>query len=164
MAPRGIRRKTETAKGLRAGPQRQRALPLPLPAVEADALWQEGGTILYLGTCLRLQLTDQGDGVRREGECLLLPLPPEADARQIRDAVTSWLQREALALFQRLVSESSGCEVTLAYGRDPPWVRREGGRLRCHWRLIEQPLAVIERQIAACLMPQGRTMNLFETP
>ena len=48
------------------------------------------------------------------------------------------------------------------------WVEAQNGNaLRCNWRLIEQPMPVIEQAIAraiAALPPEGGGFDLFGTP
>ncbi|MCX7896880.1 MAG: M48 family metallopeptidase [Rhodocyclaceae bacterium] len=132
---------------------RQLALPLPPRARKApDETWRAGKKLPFLGGALSLRLDPWAPHAQREGEVLRIPLPPEASARQIRDAAESWLRAEALSLFTRLASaHDPTIEVVLAFGRHAPRLRRDGKRLRCHWRLIEAPLAEIERAIAHML-------------
>lgn len=130
--------------------KRKPQLALRLDAADlpdADAPWRAGGVLAYLGGTLTLRLDTDRCLPERVGAELHLPLPPAATPRQIRDAAESWLREEA----QRIFSERSapaGWRVVLVFGRRGDWVRLEGDTLRCHWRLIEQPLGVIEQVLA----------------
>ncbi|MEW6515193.1 MAG: hypothetical protein AB1443_14465 [Pseudomonadota bacterium] len=127
-----------------------------------DSPWQAGGTIVYLGSRLTLVLdTAAREPLRIDGE-LHLPLPPAATPRQIRDAAESWLRDEALRVFteKSALAGRHPVRVVLCFGKRGDWAKREGGDdgegdlLRCHWRLIEQPLAVVE-QVLGHALSQG---------
>lgn len=106
----------------------------------------------------------------RDGEVLHLPLPPDATPRQIQDAAEAWLRRDAHALFLRIIMNE-----TTRIGRDVPklslsfslrsgWAEAEPGLLRVNWRLVAQPLAVIEqtlRRAAAALPTEQTSGDLF---
>lgn len=115
-----------------------------------DSPWQAGGTIVYLGGRLTLVL----DTAAHESLCidreLHLPLPPAATPRQIRDAAESWLRDEALRVFSEksALAGRHPMRVVLCFGKRGDWTKREGDMLRCHWRLIEQPLSIIEQVLA----------------
>lgn len=134
----------------------QLTLRLDAAAPDAAAHWCAGGRIAYLGASLELKLDTACRLPERVGSELHLPLPPAATPRQIRDAAESWLRDEALRLFAEKTGKStpagrSPAPLVLSFGKSGDWVKREGGVLRCHWRLIEQPMAVIEQVLArAC--------------
>ncbi len=143
----------------------QLALRLEDGFADADTLWRAGGCIAYLGGVLRLRLDTDRRLPERVGDELHLPLPPKATPRQIRDAAESWLRGEAQRVFSQKSSLVGRCtvRVVLSFGKRGDWVRREGELLRCHWRLIEQPLPVIEQVIARALaqMPAPACADLF---
>lgn len=144
----------------------QLALRLDAVPPAADAPWRDGGRVAYLGGELVLRLdTDRRLPERIEGE-LHLPLPPAATPRQIRDAAESWLRDEAQRIFSFVAQKSAlagRCQkdaertgrrpprVVLGFGRGGDWAKRDGDVLRCHWRLVEQPLSVIEQVLARAL-------------
>ena len=137
----------------------QLALRLDAAAKDADAPWRAGGTLAYLGGTLTLVLdTAARTPVRLDRE-LHLPLPPAATPRQIRDAAESWLRDEAQRVFAAALQKSALARrhrdavprVVLGFGKRGDWVRREDGLLRCHWRLVEQPLAVVEQALDQAL-------------
>ena len=149
---------------------------------EAASRWHDGATLAYLGGSLRLVLGTRHKEAQREGQLLDLPLPPQATPRQIQDRAEAWLRAEAKRILLQLI-EQKLCEAvslgTALAGRRAPrlalsfaarghWVEVQGSdALRCNWRLIEQPLPVIEQAIArglASLPPQDNGFDLFGTP
>jgi hypothetical protein len=46
-------------------------------------------------------------------------------------------------------------QVVLVFGKGGDWVRVEGNLLRCHWRLVEQPAAVIDQVLGQALAAQA---------
>lgn len=121
----------------------------PLP----DTPWRAGGSVAYLGGHLILRLDTDRRLSERVGDELHLPLPPAATERQIRDAAESWLRDEALRLFQK--SAPAGRRIVLSFGKRGDWIKQEGDVLRCHWRLIEQSLRMIEHVLAAAATPMS---------
>ena len=143
---------------------RKSQLPLRLDADSAPAVsWQDGMRLAYLGGSLRLQLDTDRERAAREADVLHLPLPPDASPRQIQDAAEAWLRREAGQVLQDISQRiaASLCipapTLQLSFASRTDWVRRDGHGLRCNWRLIEQPLAVIDqlllREIGAMAQP-----------
>lgn len=128
----------------------QLQLRLDAAAPDPDAPWGAGSRIAYLGASLTLKLDTACRLPERVGAELHLPLPPAASARQIRDAAESWLRDEATRLF----AARSGLRIVLGFGKRGDWVRRDGDLLRCHWRLVEQPLDVIEQVLARAAAEQ----------
>jgi hypothetical protein len=131
----------------------------------ADTPWRAGGTIVYLGGRLTLVLdTAAREPLRIDSE-LHLPLPPAATPRQIRDAAESWLRDEALRIFAKsALAGRHPARVVLCFGKRGDWARRDGGEgdvLRCHWRLIEQPLAVVE-QVLGHALSQGQPTRVSD--
>lgn len=150
----------------------QFALRLDAAPPDADAQWRAGADIAHLGTLLTLVLDTACRTPQQVGNQLHLPLPPAATARQLRDAAESWLRDEALTLFGQIVAEKSALagrrapppRIALVFGKRGDWVRREGELLRCHWRLIEQPPAVIAQvleQALAQVQPTYASADLF---
>ena len=159
-------------------------LKLKLDSSEPDSAnrWHDGATLAFLGGSLRLVLDTRHKDTLREGDTLDLPLPPQATPRQIQDRAEAWLREEAKRRLQQVI-EQKLCEAvslgTAPAGRRAPrlvlsfaarghWVEvQDGDTLRCNWRLIEQPMAVIEQAIAraiATLPPEDRGFDLFGTP
>jgi hypothetical protein len=126
----------------------------------ASTPWQAGGAIMYLGGKLKLVLDTAAREPLRIDRELHLPLPPAATPRQIRDAAESWLRDEALRCFAAIVVQKSALAgrhapaIALIFGKRGDWARRDGGEgdvLRCHWRLIEQPMSIVEQVLAQAL-------------
>ena len=157
-------------KARRRDPQ----MALRLDAAEPGRAWQEGTELPYLGGCLRLALGSADADARREGDALILPLPPEATPRQVQDRAEAWLREEAVRVFERLIEQHSAAagrqapRLALSFAARAHWVEAQGSdTLRCNWRLVEQPLPAIEQAIArgiAALPPVQGGLDLFGTP
>ena len=157
----------------------QLALRLDTGNPDPSERWHEGASLAYLGGSLRLTLDNAHGEARREADTLTLPLPPQATPRQIQDRAEAWLRDEATRLLRQVINEKFSEAVSLGTalaGRRAPrlalsfaarghWVEpRDGDTLRCNWRLIEQPLPVIEQAIAraiAALPCEDRGRDLF---
>ncbi len=124
------------------------------PAADPLAAWHDGRALAYLGGVLTLRLATGREAVERDGTDLHLTLPPEATARQIRDACEAWLREEAARLIdadlRRLTPRNRPLpRWRLSFSDRGHWVQAESdGVLRFHWRLIEQPRGVIEQVVA----------------
>ncbi len=157
-------------------------LDLKLDGREPDPAgrWHDGAPLAFLGGRLRLVLGSQHKEALREGDTLNLPLPPQATPRQIQDRAEAWLRAEAKQRLQLMIDQKflegrsaqalAGCRaprLALSFAARGHWVEaRDGGALRCNWRLIEQPVAVIEQAIGraiAALPPEARRDDLFDT-
>lgn len=169
-------------------PTRSPQLKLRLDGSETDpaSRWHDGATLAYLGGHLRLVLGTRHKEAQREGELLDLPLPPQATPRQIQDRAEAWLRAEAKRILQQLIEQKSALagpqssvpgrqgpgrrapRLALSFAARGHWVEVQGSdTLRCNWRLIEQPLPVIEQAISrglASLPPQDGGFDLFGSP
>ncbi|MCM2288486.1 MAG: M48 family metallopeptidase [Sulfuritalea sp.] len=157
-------------------PTRSPQLKLRLDGSEPESAsrWHDGAALAYLGGHLRLVLGTRHKEALREGELLDLPLPPQATPRQIQDRAEAWLRAEAKRILQQLIEEKSALaerrapRLALSFAARGHWVEVQGSdALRCNWRLIEQPLPVIEQAIArglASLPPPDNGFDLFGTP
>jgi predicted metal-dependent hydrolase len=142
----------------------QLALRLEAAPPDADAPWRAGAPLAFLGVSLTLVLDTACRLPERIGMELHLPLPPAATPRQIRDAAESWQRDEALRHFTGIVEKSAPAgrrppRVVLVFGKRGDWAKPDGDTLRCHWRLVEQPAAVIEQVLGQALaaMPRHAT-------
>lgn len=157
-------------------PTRSPQLKLRLDGSEPGTAsrWHDGAALAYLGGQLRLVLGTRHKEALREGELLDLPLPPQATPRQIQDRAEAWLRAEAKRILQDVIAEKSALagrrapRLALSFAARGHWVEVQGSdALRCNWRLIEQPLPVIEQAIArglASLPPPDNGFDLFGTP
>lgn len=148
----------------------QLTLRLEAAAPDTDAPWRAGGSVVYRGTTLCLVLDTACRTPERIGGELHLPLPPAATPRQIRDAAESWLRDEALTAIRLSIAQKSALagrrspDIALVFGKRSDWVQRDGDKLRCHWRLIEQSPAVIEQVLdraLAAMQPAPVCDDLF---
>ena len=149
--------------------QRNPQLSLQLDAEPPDsaARWHEGARLPYLGGQLILKLDTDRKSAVREGEILHLPLPPAATPRQVQDGAEAWLRQEArLAISASLVAQAANGIAprwALSFAARGSWVQtHKDGTLRFNWRLIEQPLAVIETLVAAALAALPRPDSAAE--
>lgn len=157
-------------------PTRSPQLKLRLDGSEPETAsrWHDGAALAYLGGHLRLVLGTRHKEALREGELLDLPLPPQATPRQIQDRAEAWLRAEAKRILQEVIEQKSALagrrppRLALSFAARGHWVEGQGSdALRCNWRLIEQPLPVIEQAIArglASLPPPDNGFDLFGTP
>lgn len=145
----------------------QLALRLDCAAVDPGARWRDGARLPYLGDEIGLALSTRHSDATLVDGVLHLPLPPEASARQVQDGAEAWLRREAARVLgicaaiqaRRLGRAIPVCSLSFARAS---WVQIDGrGGLRCNWRLIEQPLAVIEQVVATAVakLPAGAAMD-----
>ena len=138
---------------------RQLAAPRRARRAPAAPTWRNDSPMTYLGRSVTLRL----DGARERAELvvdtLYLPLPPEAEAAQIRDRAQGWLQGEA----KRLLGERLAvCAKRLAMPA-PAWQLAftaslsaeiaADGRLRLPWRLAQLAAEDIDRRLLALLEP-----------
>ncbi|MBI4989555.1 MAG: DUF45 domain-containing protein [Rhodocyclales bacterium] len=110
---------------------------LPLPA-----RWQDGARFPFLGREVVLCLDGGRDRIDLCDDRLLLPLPPEAGEKQVKDSVHGWLQAQARQAIEEQLE--AGCR---RLGMPlPPWRLSfasgtwggvdPDGRLRLSWRLV----------------------------
>ncbi len=148
-------------------------LKLDGSAPDPASRWHEGASLAFLGGSLRLVLGTQHKDALREGDTLDLPLPPQATPRQIQDRAEAWLRTEARRLLQQIIEQKADLagrrapRLALSFAARGHWVEvKDHETLRCNWRLIEQPMAVIEQAIAraiAALPPEESGSDLFDT-
>lgn len=126
-------------------------------AAESADAWCDGTTLPYLGGAIAVHLVTDRKQAVLDGTTLHLPLPPEASPRQIQDAAEAWLRREAQQLLaasiDRLAAQLRAAppRLALSFAARGHWVVPEAGCLRCNWRLIEQPAAVIDQVLSRAL-------------
>ncbi|WP_028225781.1 M48 family metallopeptidase [Paraburkholderia ferrariae] len=124
----------------------QRALP--------RVQWGDGAELPYLGKPIRLRLGAAHLAFDETTRVLALPLPSHADAQQIKDRVTGWLQGEATRLFgERLAAYAEKLGVAFrSYALSSAATRwgscSSEGRIRLNWRLIHFPLPVVDYVVA----------------
>ena len=152
----------------------QLKLKLDASAAAPASRWHDGAELAFLGGSLRLVLDTTHKEAVREGAALALPLPPRATPRQIQDRAEAWLRAEAKQRLQQIIEQKSTLaarrapRLALSFSARGNWVEvQDSETLRCNWRLIEQPSAVIEQAIAhaiAALPPEHQGFDLFGAP
>ncbi len=125
--------------------------------------WREGATFPHLGQAVRLNLGAapiDADGARMRGprlvtadsgeQVLYLGLPPQAQSSQVRDAVQSWLMRQARSYFTERLNHYApqvGVRWTglaLSGARTRWGSASADGRIRLNWRLMHLTPALID--------------------
>lgn len=131
---------------------------------EARIEWRDGTTIPFLGEPVIVVLDSRATGAVLNSDASALPgvprltlhvgLPHSAAPEQIRDAVQSWLQRQAKRIFdercrefaQRLGVRMTRLALSSAATR---WGSASAdGSIRLHWRLIHFALPTIDYVVA----------------
>lgn len=128
--------------------QRDRARRLAETRIE----WADGAAVPFLGrpVVVRLSAAMRGAMLDADAGELRIGLPHGAAPAQIRDAVQSWLQRQARRIFEErcaLFAERLGVRVR-RLGLSSATTRwgsaSADGSIRLHWRLVHFALPVID--------------------
>jgi hypothetical protein len=136
--------------------QRERAARLAAARVE----WREGATIPFLGDTVILLLDTRTTGAVLHTDDSTLPgvprltlhlgLPQTARPEQIRDAVQSWLQRQARRIFEERCALFTARlnvrmkRLTLSSASTRWGSASADGSIRLNWRLVHFALPVID--------------------
>jgi len=159
----------------RLAEQRERAARLAASRV----VWRDGATIDYLGRPLTIvvaanaeigsgetalvgapatvsdgALAPPASAAAAGAPRLLVALPRDAGEAQIRDAVQSWLQREASRVFGERAAHFAALlgvrvkRLSLSSASTRWGSANANGSVRLHWRLIQHPLATIDYVVA----------------
>ncbi|HWH82107.1 MAG TPA: SprT family zinc-dependent metalloprotease [Burkholderiaceae bacterium] len=145
--------------------QRERAQRLRSATIE----WRDGAALPFLGETVTLAL-DARAGLTRRGAVLdidesdaapgarrltlRLGLPPQAAPAQIRDAVQSWLQRQARRVFEERCAHFAaqlGVRVrrlSLSSAQTRWGSASADGSIRLNWRLVHFALPSIDYVVA----------------
>ena len=123
--------------------------------------WQDGASLPYLGRALTIVLGAEAAPAEAvalidhvSGPRLCVGLPRDAAEERVRDAVQSWLQREARRVFAARVAHFApllGVRVTrlaLSSAATRWGSANANGAIRLHWRLVQHPLATIDYVVA----------------
>jgi predicted metal-dependent hydrolase len=133
-------------------------------------VWRDGAMVQYLGAPVRVTLGAcpglAVGAVRLEDDApsqavgaaaprrLHVGLAAGVEPERLRDVVQSWLQREALVLFEARCAhfaERLGVRVSrlsLSSAKTRWGSANAGGAIRLHWRLIQYSLATIDYVVA----------------
>jgi predicted metal-dependent hydrolase len=130
----------------------------------ARTVWRDGASVAYLGRPLTIVLDPLGDlgageaalldGAGAQPPRLRVGLPSDAGEERVKDAVQSWLQREARRIFAARAAhfaERLGVTVrrlALSSAKTRWGSANANGSVRLHWRLIQQPMATIDYVVA----------------
>ncbi|MBI3525259.1 MAG: DUF45 domain-containing protein [Betaproteobacteria bacterium] len=150
----------------------QLALRLDSPPPDPAAHWRDGARLAYLGGHIILQIDTDRKSAALDAAALHLPLPPAATPRQIQDGVEAWLRQEATRLIGASVKRHArrlACSAprwALSFSARSGWTHTHAdGSLRFNWRLVEQPVALIDQTVGralATLVTGNATADLWE--
>lgn len=140
--------------------QRERGRRLEAARVE----WRDGTTLPFLGETVIVVLDSRTTGALLQRAEATLPgvpqltlhlgLPHTAEAAQIRDAVQSWLQRQARRIFEErcaLLSPRLGVRMkrlSLSSATTRWGSASANGSIRLNWRLVHFALPVVDYVVA----------------
>jgi predicted metal-dependent hydrolase len=149
----------------------QLSLRLDTALSDPPAPWSDGARLAYLGASLVVRLSTGREAAERDGDNLHITLPPQATPRQIRDCAEAWLRDEARRLIESAVYRHAarlGLALprwSLSFAARGNWAQADAaGTLRFHWRLIEQPAAIVDQVVCratAALAPVSSGADLF---
>ncbi len=134
--------------------QRERAQRLASARID----WRSGCTLPFLGQTLTVLLDATTTGAALHADAaaptLRLGLPEHAAAAQIRDAVQSWMQRQARRIFEErcaLFAPRLGVRLkrlSLSSASTRWGSASANGSIRLNWRLVHFALPVIDYVVA----------------
>lgn len=131
---------------------------------QARVDWKDGTTIPFLGDTVIVVLDPRATGAVLNADAESLPgvprltlhvgLPQSAAPEQIRDAVQSWLQRQARRIFEercRHFAQQLGVRMTrlaLSSAQTRWGSASADGSIRLNWRLVHLPMSAIDYVVA----------------
>jgi predicted metal-dependent hydrolase len=131
---------------------------------EAKVDWRDGATIPFLGETVIVVLDSRATGAVLNTDADALPavprltlhvgLPQHAAPEQIRDAVQSWLQRQARRVFEERIRHFAAqlrvtCTRLSLSSAQTRWGSASAdGSIRLNWRLIHFAMASIDYVVA----------------
>ncbi len=129
-------------------------------AQSARIEWRDGGTIAFLGRAVTIALDPQAGAAglslleAEEPAVLRIGLPRDAGAQQIRDAVQSWLQRQARRVFEQRCAHFAPLlgvrlrRLALSSAQTRWGSASADGSVRLNWRLVHFALPTIDYVVA----------------
>jgi predicted metal-dependent hydrolase len=140
--------------------QRDRARRVEAARIE----WRDGTSLPFLGETVTIVLDPRVAGAVLNADAQALPgvprlmlhvgLPQTAEPEQIRDSVQSWLQRQALRIFNdrcKHFADTLGVRMTrlsLSSAQTRWGSASADGSIRLNWRLVHFGLQVIDYVVA----------------
>ncbi|HEY9068214.1 MAG TPA: SprT family zinc-dependent metalloprotease [Burkholderiaceae bacterium] len=131
---------------------------------EAKVEWRDGTTIPFLGETVIVVLDSRATGAVLNTDAQALPgvprltlhvgLPQQAAPEQIRDAVQSWLQRQARRVFEERIRHYAEqlrvtCTRLSLSSAQTRWGSASAdGSIRLNWRLIHFAMSSIDYVVA----------------
>lgn len=116
--------------------------------------WEHGAPLRYLGSTLTLFVADHGGRTERVGDRLVVGLPAQARAEQLKDRVQCWLQARAREVFAERIAwfdthhGFAPQRWSLSSARTRWGSCSADGSIRLNWRLVHFPLDIVDYVIA----------------
>ena len=112
--------------------------------------WRDGEALMLLGEPLRLALVARPPSAARDGDRLLVGMPPLSRPDDIARMVTAWLREAALDCFRTRIAHYVPQlrvpvpEIRLSEARTRWGSCHPAGRVLLNWRLIQMPLRLVD--------------------
>jgi len=116
--------------------------------------WEHGAPLRYLGQTLTLCVAENARRTEREGDRLVVGLPAQARAEQLKDRVQCWLQARAREVFAERIEwfdSRHGFRPrrwSLSSARTRWGSCSADGSIRLNWRLVHFPPEIVDYVIA----------------
>lgn len=116
--------------------------------------WEHGAPLRYLGETLTLHVAENARRTERIGDRLVVGLPAQARAEQLKDRVQCWLQARAREVFAERIDWFGRCHGytprrwSLSSARTRWGSCSADGSIRLNWRLVHFPLDIVDYVIA----------------
>lgn len=116
--------------------------------------WEDGAPLRYLGETLTLSVARDARGTERVGDRLVVGLPAQARAEQLKDRVQCWLQARARDVFAERIDWFGARHGftprrwSLSSARTRWGSCSADGSIRLNWRLVHFPLDIVDYVIA----------------
>ncbi|MCD6673239.1 MAG: M48 family metallopeptidase [Burkholderiaceae bacterium] len=119
-----------------------------------EVRWEDGAPLRYLGETLTMCVAGNARRTERVGDRLVVGLPAQARAEQLKDRVQCWLQARAREVFSERIDrfgERHGFTPrrwSLSSARTRWGSCSADGSIRLNWRLVHFPIDIVDYVIA----------------
>lgn len=116
--------------------------------------WEHGAPLRYLGETLTLCVAGNARRTERVGDRLVVGLPAQARAEQLKDRVQCWLQARAREVFSERIEWFAARHGftprrwSLSSARTRWGSCSSDGSIRLNWRLVHFPIDIVDYVIA----------------
>ncbi|MCD6680078.1 MAG: M48 family metallopeptidase [Burkholderiaceae bacterium] len=119
-----------------------------------EVRWEHGAPLRYLGETLTLCVDENARRTQRVGDRLVIGLPSQARAEQLKDRVQCWLQARARDVFSERIDwygthhGFTPRRWSLSSARTRWGSCSADGSIRLNWRLVHFPIDIVDYVIA----------------